>query len=115
MGCTRGRTKAQIMAALRVARAAGEVEPAPVKKRTERKAQPAEKVKPLAECLDTFWAASDELETLRFAIAAPPVEAAPVKRLGEPAFWKGRPGLLPQMETAYRAITDAALALTLGD
>jgi uncharacterized Zn finger protein len=111
----RGRTKEQIMLALRAARAADEAEPAPAKKRAEHKAHPAEKVKPLAECLDTFWGASEELDALRFTIAAPAVEAAPVKRLGEPAFWQGRPSLLPQMETAYRAITEAALALTLGD
>jgi uncharacterized Zn finger protein len=111
----RGRTKAQIIAALRAARAGGETEPAAIKKRAARKAQPTEKVRPLAECLDTFWAASDEPETLRFAIAAPPVEAAPVKRLGEPAFWKGHAGFLSQMEMAYRAVTEAALALTLGE
>jgi len=111
----RGRTKEQIMVALRAARAADEAEPAPAKKRVEHKAQPAEKVTPLAECLPTFWDAGNELENLRFSIAAPAVDAAPVKRLGEPAFWPGRPGLLPQMETAYRAITDAALALTLGE
>lgn len=109
----RGRTKAQIIAALRAARVADEAESAPARKRAERKAQHAGKVKPLAECLDTFWAASDELETLRFAIAAPPIEAASVKRLGEPPFWQGRPGLLPQMETVYRAITEAVITLTL--
>jgi uncharacterized Zn finger protein len=110
----RGRTKAQIMTALRAARVAGAAKPAPARKRVERKAQPAAKGRPLTECLDTFWAASDELETLRFAVAAPPVEAAPVKRLGEPPFWHDRLDLLPQMETAYRAITKAAMTLTLG-
>ena len=103
------------MAALRAARTVEAAAPAPAKKRAERKAQPAEKVTPLAECLDTFWATSDELNNLRFTIVAPSVDAAPVKRLGEPSFWQGRPGLLPQMETAYRTITEAALALTLGD
>jgi uncharacterized Zn finger protein len=114
----RGRTKEQIMAALRAARAVEAVEPAPARKQVERNAQPAEKVTPLAEGLNTFWEAGAELDAdqrLRFTIAAPAVDAAPVKRLGEPAFWQGKPEFLPQMETAYRAITEAALALTLGD
>ncbi len=110
----RGRTKAQIIASLRAARVAGAAEPAPAKKRAGRKAQPAAMVRPLTECLDTFWLAGDELETLQFVVTEPPVEAAPVKRLGEPPFWHDRPDLLPQMETVYRAITKAALTLTLG-
>jgi uncharacterized Zn finger protein len=111
----RGRTKGQIMAALRAVRAVEAAEPTPARKQAARKAQPAEKVTPLAECLDAFWEAGDELANLRFSIAAPVVEAAPVKRLGEPAFWQGRLEFLPQMETAYRAITEAALAVTLGE
>jgi uncharacterized Zn finger protein len=109
----RGRAKAQIVAALRAARAAGAAEPARAGKCAGRKDQPAAKGKPLAGCLDTFWEAGDELETLRFVVTAPPVEAAPVKRLGEPPFWQDRPGLLPQMETVYRAITKAARTLAL--
>jgi uncharacterized Zn finger protein len=85
----RGRTKAQIMA-LRTARAAGVAEPAPAGKRIKRKHQPIAKGKPLIDCLDTFQKASDELDTLRFVVTAPPVEAAPVKRLGEPPFWHDR-------------------------
>ena len=114
----RGRTKEQIMAALRGARAVGVAEPTPARKQAERKAQPAEQVMPLAACLDSFWRSDDELnadQRLHFTIAAPGVDAAPVKRLGEPAFWQGKPEFLPQMEIAYRAITKAALALTLGD
>jgi uncharacterized Zn finger protein len=110
----RGRTRPQIMAALRAARVAGAAKPAPAGKRAARKAQPAVKAKPLSECLDTFWVAGDELETLRFVIAAPPVEAAPIKRLGEPPFWQDSPRLLPRMESVYRAITKAAMTLTLG-
>jgi uncharacterized Zn finger protein len=110
----RGRTKAQIITALRAARMAGAAKPAPAGKRAGRKDQPVAKGRPLAGCLDTFWEAGDELETLGFVIAAPPVEAAPIKRLGEPPFRQGRPGLLPQMETVYRAITKAAMTLMLG-
>ena len=112
----RGRTKEQIMAALREARAVVADAPAtPTPKQVAHKPALAEKVTPLAECLPTFWEAGTELENLRFSIAAPAVDAAPVKRLGEPAFWRGHQEFLPQMETAYRAITDAALALTLGE
>jgi hypothetical protein len=49
----------------------------------------------------------------RFSVSAPPVDAAPVKRLGEPPFRLSRPGFLPEMETIYRAIAASAMALTL--
>ncbi len=113
----RGRTKAQIIAALRAARSAAESEPAQAPKQSQLKPKPVERVAPLADGLETFWAtpASRELESLRFTLAPAPVDAAPVKRLGEPPFWPRRPALLPQMETAYRAIAEAAMKLGRGE
>ena len=110
----RGRTKAQIMTALSAARSTAAPEPAPAGKRARSKAQPAEVVRPLADSLESFWAAGDELETLRFTITPAAIHAGPIKRLGEPPFAKGKPAWLPQMETAYAAIAAAARALTLG-
>ena len=111
----RGRSKAQIIGALRAARSAAEPESNQAPQRSLAKPQPAERVAPLAESLETFWAAPAELESLRFTFTPAPVDAAPVKRLGEPPFWQSRPALLPQMETAYRAIAEAAIRLGRGE
>lgn len=111
----RGRTKEQIIAALRTRRSAGGAKPERKRSARARETEPEEHVVPLAESLEHFWAAGDELETLRFTIAAPEVEAAPVKQLGEPPFWPGQPGFLAQMSRAYAAITREALALALGE
>jgi uncharacterized Zn finger protein len=111
----RGRTKAQIIAALRARRTAGGAEPERKRSARARQAEPEERVIPLAESLQQFWAAGDELEMLRFTIATPEVEAAPVKQLGEPPFWPGQPGFLAQMSRAYAAITREALASALGE
>lgn len=114
----RGRTKAQIIAALRAeraARSAAEPEPDRAPKQSQSQPTPAEPVAPLADSLETFWTAPDELECLRFTLVPAPVDAAPVKRLGEPPFWPGRPALLAQMETAYRAISQEAIRLGRGE
>ena len=113
----RGRTKEQIIAALRARRSAG-VEAAPAEAgagRLRPAAAHAEAAQPLAESLDRYWEAGPALEALRFTIAAPEVEAAPVKQLGEPRFWKGRPPFLARLETAYAAASRAALSHALGE
>jgi uncharacterized Zn finger protein len=113
----RGRSKAQIMAALRAERSAAAPKPDKAARPSQSKPQPVESVAPLAESLETFWTAPEagEVESLRFTYTPAPVDAAPVKRLGEPPFWPGRPALLPQLEAAYRAIAEAALRLGRGD
>ena len=114
----RGRSKGDIIAALRAeraARSAAEPESDRARRQPQAKPKPAERVAPLADGLDVFWAAPGELESQRFTLAPAPVDAAPVKRLGEPPFWSGRPALLPQLETAYRAIAEAAMQLGRGD
>lgn len=111
----RGRDKDQIMAALRAKRTAEGTGSAP--KSAKRALVPPleEKVIPLSASLEYFWAAGDELETLRFTLTAPDVDAIPVKQLGEPAFGVARPGFIPQMSAAYAAVTRAALAQALGE
>lgn len=111
----RGRTKEQIIAALRARRSADGAKPERKPPARVREAEPEEQIIPLAESLEHFWTAGEDLETLRFTIAAPEVEAAPVKRLGEPPFWSGQPGFLAQMSRAYAAITREALSLALGE
>ncbi len=114
----RGRTKDQIIAALRALRV-GPEHPAAAsagrKPRSQLKKPATERVVPLSKCLETFWAPSDELEALRLMLAAPEVEAAAVKRLGEPPFWSGSPGFIVEMGQAYVAVTREALNLARGE
>src|SRR5579859_993522 len=78
----RGRSKAQIIAALRAERAArlaAEPEPNRAPQAPQSKPKPTERVAPLADRLETFWTAPGELESLRFTFAPAPMDAAPVK------------------------------------
>jgi uncharacterized Zn finger protein len=111
----RGRSKDQIIAMLRARRAGGEVSTA---------AQPAEappaaeQAPPLDADLAHFWdseAGERALQELHFQIVAPPLDAAPVKRLGAPPFWSGKPPFVELMSQAYSAISLAALEIALGE
>jgi uncharacterized Zn finger protein len=108
----RGRDQDQIMAALRARRAAGKdagtespLVEAPIE----------ETPVPLEDCLEHFWEAGAGLNELRFSIVAPQVNAAPVKRLGAPPFWHGRPDFVTLMSQAYEAATLAALEVAFGE
>jgi uncharacterized Zn finger protein len=113
----RGRTKDQIISALRARRTAG-AEPAPAKREPGQRLRRHARVEPivhLADSLEHFWEAGPEIDELRFSIAAPEVEAAPVKQLGEPSFWKGQTPFLEHLGAAYAAATQAALNKALGN
>jgi len=111
----RGRDKEQIMAALRARRATGETA-APEQAAPERPAP--EPVVPLEQRMEHFWERDDEAtdtQPARFAIAAPLVDAAPIKRLGSPPFWSGQPSFMTLMSQAYAQITRAALDVAFGE
>ena len=109
----RGRTKEQIVTALRAKRSAGGAE----SKAATHKAAPrlVEKFASLAHCMENFWDAGSESQSLHFNITEPEVNAAPVKRLGEPAFWTEKPEFTVCLSSAYSAITESALELALGE
>ncbi len=99
----RGRTKDDIMEALRARRAAATDE--------EGEAAPAlERAPALAELLATYYSASVELETIHPHLAAPDMEAAVLRRLG-PAPAETDSGL----RAVYRAMTAYALRRALGE
>lgn len=106
----RGRTREQIIDALR-ARRAGEpiVSSAPV--------LPAEAAPPLADLTATFWGISDPaaFAALEMRIAAPTIEAAPLKVLGPPPFWPDRAAFLAAFQPTYAAATVRALAIAQGE
>lgn len=108
----RGKTKPEIIAMLRARRSAAETtHPAKARKR-KTKTAPPDPVIPLETLLNSFWTTDDPLDDFRVQIAAPPIDAAPVKRFGNPGFWHGRADFGTRMTATYQEITQAALALT---
>ena len=102
----RGRTREQIMDALRARRAAVTEESAIAP------TAPAEPVPALADLMATYYQAGDEMHAQRIAIqvAAPEVEAAILRRMGmAPA------GIDGDLHLLYRAMTAHALEKVLGE
>ena len=107
----RGRTREQVMEALRARRAADAF--------SVEEAAPEEEPKPKAEPLEAdlsrFWELQEGLGTFRVTIAPPGIETALLKRLGPPSFSR-RPGaFIGTLTLAYATITDRALALAFGE
>lgn len=117
----RGKDKQTIMSMLRDRRSAS-VEP-DAQARPKARRQPASVRQPqpapvarLDECLDHFWESGASLDDIHVTIKPPEVEAAPVKRLGEPGFWRNsKKSWLSIMAGAYRFMTEASLQEALGE
>src|SRR6266702_5452362 len=103
----RGRTKEQIIEALRERRA---------ETLTEESASPSAEASstveddspPLEESLDTFWQAGEGLDTFTINPDAPRVDKAVLKRLGEAPFTVGGQNMASLLAKAYDAV-DVAL------
>jgi uncharacterized Zn finger protein len=101
----RGRTREQIIAALRARRTA-EAAPQPA----GPAAPPAEPEPALADQLAAFYQAGAELQTISAQVAAPEIDAAPLKRLGPaPAETDA------DLRGLYHAITERALERVFGE
>jgi uncharacterized Zn finger protein len=101
----RGRTREQMIAALRARRAA-EAAPMPA----DALMPTAEPVPALADLLPVFYQAGPELEQIVAYVAAPQIDAAVLKRLGPaPA------ELDADLRALYRAMTARALERMLGE
>ncbi len=105
----RGRTKETLIAALREKRLAfGDDEVGQDDEVPELEAAlaattlPEEEVKLLESCLDNFWQAGEELTDFRVNLAAPEVENAVLKRLGEAPFKVGKQNLAELLVPAYK-------------
>lgn len=111
----RGRGKDQIGAMLQERRAGGPESAAPPP--TAPAPAPEEQAAPLEQALDSFWSfgAGADPAHVRLAIAAPPLDAALVRRLGRPPFWQGEPGFGALMARAYASITADALKVASGE
>lgn len=107
----RGRTREQLIEALR-ARRSGGAEPAKA-----TRPRPTEAEQPTELPLKNFWAGDDPagLEALRFSIAAPPIAAMPVRQAGKPPFWPEKPPFHTFIEPAYTNVMRSALRLAFGE
>jgi uncharacterized Zn finger protein len=107
----RGRTREQVVEALRSRRAAG----APPVEEAVPEEEPEPQVEPLDDHLPRFWELQDSLADFRVTVTPPPVETALLKRLGPPAFSRRPRAFIGALTLAYAAVTDRALALAFGE
>jgi uncharacterized Zn finger protein len=140
----RGRTRAQIIEAMRARRVGGAPPPgaslgaepdgamrAPVEAEDAAAIEEAEEAAapllavgteaPEATGLaalspaDAFWSAPTDAVDLPVTFRAPAVDALPLKLLGAPPFWQDWPGFAAAAEAAYRAIGERAVRLANGE
>lgn len=112
----RGKSKSEIMELLRARRSVSEPEAAsaPVAHRRAEKIEVVEEpAAPLDAEIDRFWMMAADLSDVRTTIERPPLDAAPIKRLGKPGFWHGKEDFSAMMTVAYRGVTEAALNAAL--
>lgn len=107
----RGRTKEEIMDALRERRASDAEEVAGV----SGTVSDLPKVKPLEECLDSFWQAGDALDSFVVKPKRPEMAHPILKRLGDSPFFVGKDNLATLLEAAYDAASLAALQKATGE
>jgi uncharacterized Zn finger protein len=108
----RGRTKEQIMAALRDKRAEHAI--APVS--GSHLPQPNTLVvdPPLEDCLETFWQMGPEIDAVQVHVAVPDVEMELVKLLGTPSFM-GDETLSERLEQVYHTVSCKAMDIAFGE
>ena len=100
----RGRTREQIVDALRARRASATGDA------SDQPAAPVDPVPGLADLLGTFYQAGPELETVSVQVAAPEIEAGILRRLGAaPA------GTDSDLRAVYRAMTPHVLDKVFGE
>lgn len=111
----RGRMKEEIIDALRVKRAAtATVEESEAITESTVSAT-GEKIRPLEECMDSFWQAGDALDSFSVDPARPEVENAILKRLGDSPFYVGKVNLTCLLSKAYEVASSAALQKASGE
>ena len=104
----RGRTKEDIIEALRKRRVSDVS--------TEGAgAEEEEIIKPLDECMDSFWEAGDALDSFSVNPARPEVEAAVLRRLGDAPFFIHKDNIAALLSKAYTVAGSAALQRASGE
>jgi len=110
----RGRIEAEIIRALREKRV-GAVEEGSEAITENAVSSTGEEVKPLEECMDSFWQAGDALDSFSVNPAPPEVENAILKRLGESPFYVGKVNLVSLLSKAYEVASRDALQKAEGE
>jgi uncharacterized Zn finger protein len=105
----RGKSKEEIVEALRSSRSAGAGDESEGHSGSASVSLLDGKVRPLEECLDCFWQKGSELNLLEINPKSPPVENAVLKRLGEAPILIGRTNLAFFLTKAYVIAGQAAL------
>lgn len=109
----RGRSKEQIMEAMRKMRSAEGVEEQDGVLRSSQDAQ--QESRPLEECLDCYWQRGGEIDLLEVNPRAPDVEGAVLKRLGQAPFYIAGVNLAALLSKAYEKAGKAALLRATGE
>lgn len=109
----RGRTKEQIIQSLREKRAAT-MPPAEASTSLAEANTPTEESLSLETYLDTFWQAGEALDTFTVSLAAPGIDKALLKRLGNAPFAIGDQNMSTLLAKAYD-IVDEAIARKLAE
>jgi len=104
----RGRTKEDVIDALRKRRVSdASAEGVGVEE--------GEAVKPLDECMDSFWEAGDALDSFSVNPTRPEVEAAVLRRLGDAPFFISKYNIAALLSRAYTVAGIAALQRASGE
>ena len=112
----RGQSKSEIMELLRARRASSGQETKPTRRVREKRVEIVEEPAATLEAeIDRFWGMAADLADFHTTIERPPLDAAPIKRLGKPGFWHGKEDFIAMMTVAYRGVTDAALKRVMSD
>jgi uncharacterized Zn finger protein len=103
----RGRTREQVVKALRDRRVAATA--------AVESIAPEETPEPLEDAIPDFWGPRESLGGVRVAIASPQVETVLLKRLGPPSFSQRPEAFRAALKLAYTSVTNSALALAFGE
>lgn len=107
----RGRTREQVIDALRARRAAEAGGPA----ETAVEEEPERPPEPLEADLARFWELREGVEDVRISPVPPAVERALIKRLGPPSFARRPEAFAGALSLAYASVTERALALAFNN
>jgi uncharacterized Zn finger protein len=107
----RGETKEELMAALREGRKVADKSEVNVPNAAVKRGPKDAKVPALEDCVAVFWSEQRPLGHVAVSPNRPYVDAAVIKRLGEPPFWREPEDFTELMKDVYRDVTSKALQL----
>lgn len=109
----RGRTKEQIVTALRARRAEHALSPRRPQS-SPLAAFDSASGPPLEACLDTFWQMGPDIDAVQVKVAPSEIKAEILKVLGNPPFAENK-GLTELLAEVYRAVSQRALDVAFGE